>query len=87
MLLCVGAVTSCSEGGSPDRESATSTTGAVATTHRPSSDVSDLRRFADRIVDEHPDPFHHVSQADFDAAAAVEPGDGDELFVAAVACR
>ena len=80
LLLCVGTVASCADSGVPDRESATSTAEAVTT----SSDASDLRRLADRIVDAHPDPFHHVTRADFDAAAAVEPADDDELLVAAM---
>jgi hypothetical protein len=85
LLVCVGTVTSCSDAdGDPGQATATSTTGAVATTAGASDDATELQRLGDRIVDAHPDPFHHVSEAEFDAAAAVEPADDDELLVAAM---
>jgi hypothetical protein len=73
VVALVGA--SCSDdpaGGGP-----TTTSAAVA-------EVSDLDHLAEQIVALHPDPYHHVDQAELDRRAGEDPADPDELLVAAM---
>lgn len=44
----------------------------------------DIRLLAERIVELHPDPFHHVDRTAFQAGVVEDPADRDELLVAAM---
>ena len=89
LLLCAALLAACSDEGRSDQDAAASATSAASppsddTTDPTSDDGSELQALAARIVDVHPDPFHHIARVDFEAAADEAPADEDELLVGAM---
>ncbi len=68
----------CSDGSSSTAPPSSSTTTGEAAA------PGDLRHLAERIVALHPDPFHHLAEAEFEARIGDDPADPDELLVSAM---
>jgi hypothetical protein len=79
-LLLAGA---CSDDAAAPPATSTSAPPTEATTTTAVAS-SDLDHLLERIVALHPDPFHHVEEAELRGLAGADPGDPDQLLVAAM---